>query len=227
MRRRRGRFAPSGGLNQSVEPRSAPRRTTDDARRAPRRSWPDAPHRRRTRDLVRARHLPDRLGLRRPDPHPRPPRRRRAGHVRRPAARPPLPRRRRRLARPHGAVHALRRPPPPRGLADRPALARRLPVTRDGPAGRRHGHPARRRHGDHRDRHGHRLPRALGRRPAARGRPAGDDGVRLLARRAARRPRRPRALRPARRRRPLVRGPRARPHRGALARRRRARRSGC
>ena len=182
------RSAPSGGLNQSVEPRSAARRTTDDAR-APRRCWPHAPHRPRPRDLVRSRHLPDRLGLRGPDPHARPPRRRRAGHARRPAASP--------AGTPASTSRWLARMAPFMPFAVRlhlavsligllslgfylsPAMDLQADVDRD---------PARRRDGRRRDRHGHGLPRALGGRAAARRRPARDDRVRLLAGAPARRP---------------------------------------
>ena len=149
----------------------------------------------RARDVVRGRPPRARLELRRRDADARAAGRRGARHARGAAARARRPGRRRPVPRPPGAVDAVRGAPAPRGVADRAALARRLPVARDGPRGGSRGDPARDQHGDRRHRHGHGLAHARGGVAADRARAAGDDRVRGLPRAAAHRRARPRGVR--------------------------------
>src|SRR4051812_19850541 len=91
----------------------------------------------RPRDVVRALVGRHGLVLRGPDDDAAAPHGRGAGHARGAARGARMARRRRSVPRRDGAVHALRDPPARGRLADRPALARRLSLPGDGPAGRR------------------------------------------------------------------------------------------
>ena len=115
-----------------------------------------------------------------------------------------VPRRRHPVPGAAGAVDAVRGAPAPRGLADRAALARRLPVARDGPPGRPGGDPARDQHGGRGHRHGHGLAHARVGVAADRARAAGDDRVRRLPRAPAPRRARARGVRALHRPRALV-----------------------